>query len=112
MPVGRCHGQANRRTALKCPVWSCSQLLAQPCAFRVQVVKGAPKGPPGDVGAYFDRARQAGAREGTEEDLPGRAEQLPGRAFQGASHTLSGVQTPAARSRHRACPPGLQPRLG
>ena len=56
-----------------------------------QVVKGAPKGPPGDVGAYFDRARQAGARQGTEQDLPGASQPSTGSAFQGASHTLAGA---------------------
>ena len=57
-----------------------------------QVVKGAPKGDPTDVGGLFDRARQAGARQGTQEDLPGQAEQPSGsRAFQGSSNTLAGT---------------------
>ena len=57
-----------------------------------QVVKGAPKGEPTDVGGLFERAKQAGAREGTREDLPGQSTQASGSsAFQGSSNTLAGV---------------------
>lgn len=43
------------------------------------------------MGGLFERAKQAGAREGTQEDLPGQSAQpSSSSAFQGASNTLAG----------------------
>ena len=61
--------------------------------MRLQVVKGAPKEGGDQVEGLFDRARQAGARQGTSEDLPGGAKGGSAgnsSAFTGASRTLAG----------------------